>query len=236
MRREYHAWHSPAVGHRMELLEYGHTGEPLIAFPTSCGRFHEWEDFGLVGAVRHKLEEGRLHLFCIDSIDGESWYDSWRLAGDRVARDGDYDRYLVHELVPFVASRNQRPLTLAGASFGGYHAIDKGLRHPDVFKKLLSMSGAYDMSSFLDGHSDEATYLRQPFQYLPRLEDTWFLEHLRGQTIILAVGEHDFLLGQNQGLSQLLHAKGIPNVLDVWGGYDHDWPAWKGMMQKHVGW
>ena len=72
--------------------------------------------------------------------------------------------------------------------------------------------------------------------YLPRLEDHWFLERMRDQIIILAVGGNDFLLGQNQGLSQLLSSKGIPNVLDVWGGYVHDWPAWKGMMQKHVEW
>jgi esterase/lipase superfamily enzyme len=236
MRREHHAWFSPSLGRWMELLEYGHTGEPMIVFPTSCGRFYEWEDFGAIEAIRYKIEEERLHVFCLDSVDSDSWYARWKRPADRVGRDNDYDRYLVHEVVPFVAGRNRRPITLAGASFGGYHVIDKGLRHPDVFKKLLAMSAAYEMASFLDGHSDHGTYLHQPFQYLPRLEDGWFLERMRQQTIILGVGDQDFLMGQNIGLSELLSAKGIPNVLDVWGGYVHDWPAWKGMLKKHVGW
>ncbi len=220
----------------MELLVFGHAGEPVVVLPSSCGRFFEWEDFGVVGSLRHKLDEGRLQLFCVDSVDAESWYNKGVHPAVRIARDDQYDRYLVHEVVPLVAGKNGRPITLAGASFGGYHAVDKGLRHPDVFHKVLSMSGAYDMKSFLDGHSDLGSYLHQPFEYLPDLSEPWFLEKLRQQCIILAVGDQDFLLGQNQGLSALLHHKGIPNVLDVWGGYVHDWPAWKAMLGKHIGW
>lgn len=236
MNREHHAWHSPSLDRWMELLVFGHGGEPVIVFPSSCGRFYEWEDFGMVATLANKLNEGRLQLFCLDSVDAESWYNKGVHPAVRIARDDQYDRYLVHEVVPFVAGRNGRPITVAGASFGGYHAVDKGLRHPDVFAKVLSMSGAYDMVSFLDGHSDQGTYLRQPFQYLPRLDDEWFIERLKRQTIILAVGDQDFLLGQNQGLSGLLWSKGIGNHLDIWGGYVHDWPAWKEMMKKHAGW
>jgi esterase/lipase superfamily enzyme len=236
MKREYHAWHSPALGRTMELLVFGHAGEPVVTFPTSCGTFFEWEDFGMVAALGDRLEAGQVELYCLDSVDAESWYNRRVHPETRVARDDDYDRYLVHEVVPFVERRNDRPLTLAGASFGGYHVIDKGLRHPDVFAKLLSISGAYDLGWFLDGHHSLGSHLHQPLAYLPDLTDSWFLEHFRRQVILLTIGDRDFLLDHNHRLSSALASKGVPHQLDVWSGAEHDWPVWREMLRKHVGW
>lgn len=219
----------------MELLVFGHGGQPVVTFPTSCGKFFEWEDFGMVSAVGSALEEGRAQLFCLDSVDAESWYNKAVHPETRIARDDDYDRYLVSEVVPFIRTRNQSPIALAGASFGGYHVIDKGLRHPDVFARLLSFSGAYDMGWFLSGHQSPGTHLKQPISYLPHLSDHWFLEQMRRQEIVLALGEHDFLRDQNHRLSRAFESKSIGHNLDIWGGYDHDWPAWRSMLHKFVG-
>jgi esterase/lipase superfamily enzyme len=235
MNREYHVWHSPSLDRKMEMLVFGHAGEPVLALPTSCGRFFEWEDFGMVEALRGRIEAGMAQLFCVDSVDAESWYNRSAHPETRMARDDQYDRYLLHEVVPLIRAKNPRPLALTGASFGGYHVIDKGLRHPDVYAKLLSLSGAFDLSWFLRGYHSQASHLRLPLAYLPHLTDPWFLERMRQQHILLAVGEHDFLLGHNQRLSEALGAKAIPHLLDVWGGYTHDWPAWRGMLAKHVG-
>ncbi len=235
MHREYLAWHSPSLGRTMELLVFGHGGEPVVAFPTSCGKFFEWEDFGMVGALRGALERGRVQLFCLDSVDAESWYDRASHPESRIARDDAYGRYLVHEVVPFIRTRNTGRLALAGASFGGYHAVDKGLRHPDVFGRVLSFAGAYDLSWFLSGHRSLGTHLRQPLSYLPGLHDEWYLQRLREQEIVLALGERDFLVDQNVRLARVLGERQIGHQLDIWSGYDHDWPAWRGMAQKFLG-
>lgn len=235
MHREYVAWHSPSLGRTMELLVFGHGGEPVITFPTSCGKFFEWEDFGMIGTLGSALERGRVQLFCLDSVDAESWYDRGVHPESRIARDDAYDRYLTSEVVPFVRSRTGAPITVAGASFGGYHAVDKGLRNPDLFARVLSFSGAYDLSWFLGGHRSLGTHLRQPLSYLPTLHDERWLAKLRAQEIVLALGEHDFLLDQNVQLARALGDKRIGHHLDVWGGYDHDWPAWRGMAQKFLG-
>ena len=55
----------------MELLVFGHHGAPLVVFPTSQGRFYEYEDRGMVGALSEHLERGWLQLYCVDSIDAE---------------------------------------------------------------------------------------------------------------------------------------------------------------------
>ncbi len=76
MKREYHKWWSPELCRDMELLVFGHDGLPAVVFPTSQGRFFEFEERGMVDAVRDKLECGKLQLFCVDSVDAESWYNN----------------------------------------------------------------------------------------------------------------------------------------------------------------
>ena len=42
----------------MELLVFGHGGARMIVFPTSRARFFEYEDRGMVWALREFIEEG----------------------------------------------------------------------------------------------------------------------------------------------------------------------------------
>ena len=79
MEREYHRWFSGALGRDMEMLTFAahgwKKGTPVLVFPTSCGRFYEFEERGMVEAVRRQIEDGRIQLFCVDSVDAESWYN-----------------------------------------------------------------------------------------------------------------------------------------------------------------
>src|ERR1043166_9136996 len=75
MHREYHRWFSPSLGRDMELLIFGHAGARVLVFPTSFARFHEWEDRGLIhGALGEHIRRGWLQVYCVDTVDGESWY------------------------------------------------------------------------------------------------------------------------------------------------------------------
>ncbi|MBF8283873.1 MAG: hypothetical protein HW378_2788, partial [Anaerolineales bacterium] len=51
MNREYHRWYSPSLNKEIELLVFGHAGARMLVFPTSLGKFYEWEDRGMVGAL-----------------------------------------------------------------------------------------------------------------------------------------------------------------------------------------
>ena len=70
MHREYHKWWSPRLGRDMEMSILGHGGVAALVFPTSCGRFYEFEDRAMVAAVADKIGAGQLQLFCVDSVDG----------------------------------------------------------------------------------------------------------------------------------------------------------------------
>src|ERR1035437_7046996 len=154
MNREYHKWHSPRLSREMELLIFGHAGLPVMVFPTAAGRFFDFEDRGMIAALAGKIDAGQLQFYCVDSVGTESWYNQQPPPRSRIARHVQYDDYLIREVVPMIRSRNHDPrLTSAGCSFGGYHAANVALRHPDIFTGMLSMSCAFDLSSFLGGYS-----------------------------------------------------------------------------------
>ena len=72
MQRQYIKWHSPSLHREMELLAFGDRGFPVLVFPTSGGRFFEYEDRGMVNALRPKIDRGELQVICVDSVDQES--------------------------------------------------------------------------------------------------------------------------------------------------------------------
>ena len=238
MNREYHRWHSPQLGRDMEMLVFGRGGLPVVVFPTSQARFYEFEDQGMVAAVADKLDRGELQLFCIDSLDAESWYNRGVGPRWRIARHVQYENYVIHEIVPFVRGRNGSPELIAlGCSFGGFHAANISFRHPDVFTGFLSMSGAFDLKGlgFLPGYYDEDVFYHQPFDYLPGLGDPWFLDRMRQRTYLLATGVHDQCWNDNERLAGILRSKGVPVRLEVWGdNARHDWPWWQRMVQVYL--
>jgi len=124
MNREYHKWHSPALGREMELLVFGTGGPRLLVFPSRKARFFEYEDRGMVHSLRHQLEAGRIQLFCVDGLDEESLYCFEKTPEQRVERHLQYERYILDEVLPFSAKLNRKaPLIAHGCSLGAYHAV-----------------------------------------------------------------------------------------------------------------
>ncbi len=236
MKRAYHRRASPALGRDLKLLTFGHAGARVLAFPTSMGRFFDWEDRGLVGALAEQIDNGRLQLYCLDSLDGESWYAQDRPSAERARRHDAYDRYVLKEVLPFSYECNPEPFVIAaGASFGGYHAVNFGLRHPDEVDRILSMSGLCDIRRFTDGYHDENVYFHNPVEYIAYEQEPQRLEALRHQDIILAVGRDDPLRESNEHLSHLLWNKDIWHALRIWDGFAHDWPIWQQMLRLYIG-
>jgi esterase/lipase superfamily enzyme len=224
------------MGRDMEMLVFGHSGLPVVVFPTSGGRFYEFEDRGMVDGLRDRVESGGVQLYCVDSVDSESWYNRDVSPRWRIARHVQYDNYIVYEVAPFIRQRNRNSnLAALGCSFGGFHAVNAALRHPDLFTGMLAMSGAFDLSNFLGGYHDEDVYFNQPTQYLPNMNDAWFLDRYRQNKYVLATGWDDQCLGQNQNLDRIMNEKGIPHQLFIWNTWNsHDWPTWQQMVREYL--
>jgi esterase/lipase superfamily enzyme len=237
MNREYLKHHSRVLGRDMETLVFGDSGVPIIVFPTSMGRFYDYEDRGMIDAVRSDYQSGHIQAFCIDSVDSESWYNKAAHPADRSRRHDDYDRHIVEEFIPYIRSRNSCPmLVTTGCSFGGYHTINFALRHPGLVTHAISMGGAFDIHQFLGGYYDDNCYFNCPPDFLPNLNDAWQLDNIRSVKWVLATGEHDICLEENRRLSRIMDEKAVPHYLDVWqSGTGHDWPWWQQMAVKFLG-
>ncbi len=217
----------------MEMLVFGHGGAKVLVFPTSQGRFFEYEDNQMIASVADRIDAGHLQFFCVDSVDSESWYNKGAHPYWRVQRHLQYERYLLNDVLPLTWRMNSSPRTITtGCSFGGYHALNLAFRHPDKVNGCVTMGGAYDIKQFLDGWYSDDAYFNNPPDYLSNCTDGWRYNHMR---TILATGEWDICLGDNQRMAEVLGSRGIPHELYVWGDHaDHDWPWWRSMIRVYL--
>jgi len=231
LQRNYIKSYSHALGRDMELLHFGHAGRTLLVFPTSMGRFYQWEDFGLVGAIADYIDSGSIQLVCVDSIDGESWYARGLPPAARVARHLQYERYILDEVLPMFAGQ---PVA-CGTSFGALHAVLTAVRHPARFGGFIALSGAFDTRRWLDGYHDDEVYYTNLVEFLPGLTDEAYLGPLRAmRPKVIATGAEDANVEDSRAVAGLLRDKGIDVCLDIWDGWAHDWPYWKDMMRKYL--
>jgi esterase/lipase superfamily enzyme len=226
----------------MELLIFGHAGAKVLMFPTRDGRFWEYEALNVVGSLADKVEAGQLQLFCIEGLARESFYDGGRHPADRIRRHAAYEDYILNEVLPLMAGANPHDCTMAmGCSLGAFQAASLALRHPHLFRKLVALSGRYDLTmsvenfgDLFDGYYDDEIYFRTPTHFLPGLTCPWRLESLRRLDIVLAVGAADPFLDNNHHLSRLLGEKGVRHHLHVWDGRAHRAGAWRRMAALYV--
>ena len=220
----------------MELLVFGRAGARVLVFPTSMGRFYDWEDRGMIEALGEHLERGWVQLFCVDSVDAESWYAKGKHPAQRAQRHEEYERYVLYEVLPFTTERNPNLFLIAtGASFGAYHAVNFAFRRPRVVQRVIGLSGLYDIKRQTNGYSDPLVYAHDPSHYMIDEANPDRLAALREMDIILAIGRDDPSRPDNEHLSEVLWSKGIWHALRIWDGWAHDWPWWKQMTLRYIG-
>ncbi|MGH9902995.1 MAG: esterase family protein [Pyrinomonadaceae bacterium] len=240
MERRTTAWWSPNLHMEMPLVAYGHAGYPLLMFPTAAADYLEYERFHLIGAIRHHIEAGRVRAYSINSVNRYSLLNEQAHPALKAELLTRYDRYVVDEVLPLIrrdaGDGGARPL-VTGASLGAYLSVNEYFRHPDLLRGVIAMSGSYDISSYFNGYWDPNVYFNTPTQYLPNLNDDYHLPLLRrADAIIILTGQGAWEAPErSRQLSDILHAKGIPHTLDVWGhDVDHDWPWWRKMLPFYL--
>jgi esterase/lipase superfamily enzyme len=237
---EHRRWYTHRLGRDMDILVYGHYGSPIVAFPTSGGDHHEYERQGMIEAIAHHIDAGKVKVFCVNTVNNESWYNRPAHPRHRSYLQAMYDAYVASEVAPFVHDHCRTPgiaITTTGSSFGGYHAVNTLLKHPDLFRRCIALSGVYDIRRFMDGDYDDNFYFNNPVDYMASLSDPWFIEALRQTDIRLVTGHGPYEDSRPAyRLSEVLREKGIPHSVDDWGpDGGHDWPYWKRQMNEYVG-
>ena len=238
--RRLDGWRSPRLGLDMPIVTYGNWGRPVLLFPTAAADYLENERFFLVKAVEPAIMAGRIRLFSIDSINQHAWMDRSLPVREQARRQALYSEYVEEEVVPYirnaVGNHSERVAT-TGASFGAFHAANAFFRRPDLFDTLIGMSGFYDLGpSYLRGYSDENCFFNNPAWFLAGLSDGPLQTLRHHSRIVIATGQGAFEAPHaSRNLSEILHQKGIPHWLDVWGhDVNHDWPWWRRMLPHFI--
>lgn len=242
MQIQYERRYSPALRRDMEFKVFGHGGKAVLVFPCQNGRFFDYEDFGMVGIWRDWIESGRATLFCVDSVDAESWSAHGKDLEARAWRQEEYFRYIIDEVAPMALSWpgiSDDKLMATGNSMGGMHAGICYFRSPDRFDTMLSIAGALDTQIFFGGWMNDVLAMNSPCDLLERFaDDDPRVELLRQGRMVAVIGQgrwEDELLPSNRRMADLLHRRGVPGWVDFWGhDVDHDWPWWYRMARYHL--
>jgi esterase/lipase superfamily enzyme len=231
-------WHSDRVDTEINLVRWGTMGVPILIFPTAGGDFEEIERFHLVAALAPLLDEGRIKVYSVDSLNGRTF-----LTGADSRRSGwmmnAFDEVMIHEVAPAIRSdcrSDSIEIIAAGASIGAFNALEVLCRHPDVFSAALCVSGTYDLTRWLRGQMTSDFYFSSPFHYLPTLDEGAQLRWLRRRFVILCHGRgRAEEPEQSWRMAAVLGQKGIPNRVDEWGSeWPHDWVSWREMFPLYL--
>jgi esterase/lipase superfamily enzyme len=240
MHREHQRWYSHRLNREMGVNVYGHYGMPILAFPTSMGDEWEQEGQGMIRTLSPYLEQGRIRVFCVNSVNSDSFQNKSAHPFHRSYMQAQYDAYVANEVVPFIYSICQTPgipITTYGASLGALHAANTLFKHPDRVKRCYALSGVYDMRDSMGGMYDDNFYFNNPVDYMANQNDRWFLDQYRSCDIHLATGSGPWEVpAPTYRMSEVLTNRGIAHHLDDWGAQGgHDWPYWHHQMWEYIG-
>ncbi|CYV58133.1 esterase family protein [Streptococcus suis] len=239
MHVEFLSHWSGNLGREMNLNRYGHAGIPVVVFASSGGSYNEYADFGMIEACRGSIEAGHVQFFTLTSYDSESWLADWKSIHDKAEAHRAYERYVMEEAIPFIKHKTGwfDGMMTTGCSMGAYHALNFFLQHPDVFTKVIALSGVYDARFFnnnQDYGNDDAVYQNSPSDYIWNQNDGWFIDKYRQADIIVCTGLGDWEqdgLDSFYNLKRAFEEKNIPAWFDTWGtDVAHDWVWWRKQM------
>ena len=234
MVKEIHQWYSPSLDKEMPIAVYGHYGFALLMVPTAAADYLEYERFELINALSPFINDGKIKIFSVNSINTESWMNKQMEGAHKAIRHNQFNHYIYNEVVPFIKNMTSQdtPIITCGASFGAFHSMNLFLKRPDLINGVIAMSGVYDLMEYTDGYYDEQVYFNSPIHYIPNLNNHDTLEKIRKGKIIIATGSGSYEDPEaNRRFSSVLYSKSIPHQLDIWGSdIHHDWSTWKQML------
>lgn len=241
MKRESR-FYSHILQQDLGMTLYGHAGLPCLVFPSQNGKSQDFEGFGMVDACAPHLDAGRLRLYCVDSLDEQTWSAVHQPPRQRLERHEAWFSHLMEEFLPFIyrdSGHAGRIMTL-GCSLGAFHAANALLRRPDLFESVIALSGAYDARSLMDGYMDELVYLNSPLDSIRGMPQGHpYVALLNSCRIILCCGQgawEEEMLRSLQLLEAAMREKGITPWVDIWGGdVHHDWGWWRRQLTYFLG-
>jgi esterase/lipase superfamily enzyme len=239
MEKQITSWFSPALQKEMPVAVYGHFGFALLMIPTAAADYLEYERFELINALSPFINEGKLKIFSINSVNNESWMNDHIHPRQKSVRHQQFNSYVFDEVIPFIknATSTSTPIITCGASFGALHSMNLFLKRPDLINGVIGLSGVYDLTEYTKGYFDDDVYFNSPQHYMPNLAEKEILEQIRrSRHIHIFSGSGDYEEpNANRSFASILYNKGITYELDIWGSeWPHEWRTWQAVLPNYI--
>ncbi|WP_243735366.1 alpha/beta hydrolase [Paenibacillus turpanensis] len=201
----------------------------------------DWNYKGNAGqTLDHMISEHRLRE-CIVVMPSDGGYGHGTYYMDWYDGTGNFEEYLISDLVPFI-DNNYRTLktrdtrVIAGLSMGGFGAFLLSLRNPDLFGAAASLSGALGSAQLMpqkDFDRSEFSRIIGPRNGIHAMEhDLNVLTEMRMQdppeerpSLYFDCGTEDYLYPMNAAFRNHLQRIGYTHEYQEFSG-QHDWNYW----------
>jgi esterase/lipase superfamily enzyme len=208
MQEEHHLFFAEHLEREFEILTFGSGGIPVLLFPTGSGRYYTAKDLGFIDVVADLVEDQKLKIYCPDSVDSMSWFNWGIDPSDRINIHNGYERVILNDVVKYIQYESGKSkITAVGIEFGAYHALNLAFRHPHLFSGVITIDGNFDIKKFIFGFYDDNSYFNNPIDFLPNLEEGWYLEHIKKLNIILGCSDYCENKNENFLLSDIFNKK-----------------------------
>lgn len=150
---------------------------------------------------------------------------------------------ILHKLFPL--SEKREDTYIGGFSMGGYGAMKIGLRHPEWFAGIASLSGVLDIQKEIGTMKLMGLSVEHVFKDTEQLEGTEddvlaLLEETAQKdnmpAIYQAVGTEDFLYEANQTFRNFCGRLGLKDYVYEEGPGGHEWAFWDSQIEKVLKW
>jgi S-formylglutathione hydrolase FrmB len=198
--------------------------------------------------TRTKLSEyaAQYSLIIVTPEGNDGWYtDSATVPTDK------YETYIFEELIPDVQRRYRTVETregraIAGLSMGGYGALKLGVKHPEMFAFVGSLSGALGAATVTESdlHGLQSIWRTLALVFgptdnpmrkandVPQLYRNLPASSIAGLPYVyFDCGTEDPLLTMNRSFADLLVSRKIPHEYRQLPG-SHSWPYWDAQVQE----
>ena len=169
--RRASSWYSERIEQEIDLVRWGHWGQPVLVFPTAGGDAEEIERMQLVGALWPLIEAGRIKVYSCDNIAGRAFAARTGSVEYRCALLDRFEECVAREVVPAIRADcgGEVEVIAAGASLGAFMAVAVACRYPWLFRAAVGMSGSYDLERVFEFKGTGDYYFATPMSFVPNL-------------------------------------------------------------------
>lgn len=243
---------SEALGQSMEVAVYtpadydANRSYPVLYLLHGFGgRAHSWFRYLNMGDEADRLaNSGKIDPLIIVSPDyGNSFGVNSDAAGARVPPGvdaGQYEDYLIRELIPAIDNRyhtvrDKRGRSIGGISMGGYAALVLGMSNPDLFASIGAYSASLWTYHNTDLYPNQREWLFATAELRARRDPFLLAAHLgaSGVQIHFDVGSEDPLAEPNRELYRELLAVGVTCSWESPPG-NHNIEYWSGRLASYL--